>query len=52
MIPEDSRHFFANRVKKIRENTDVQQWRYVATRENPSGGASRILNAARVHSGN
>ena len=29
----------------------MQQWRYVPTRENPADGASRGLNAARVHSG-
>ena len=53
-IKNDSRRFktfVANRVQQIRENTDVQQWRYVPTRENPADGASRGLNAARVHSG-
>ena len=49
MMPEGSRH--ANRVQQIRENTDVQQWCYVPARENPADGASRALNAARVHSG-
>ena len=29
----------------------MQQWCYVPTRENPANGASRGLNAARVHSG-
>ena len=53
-IKNESRRFktfVANRVQQIRENTDVQQWRYVPTRENPADGASRGLNAARVHSG-
>ena len=41
-------------MQQIRENTDgaiFQQWGYVPTRGNPAGGASRGLNAARVHSG-
>ena len=27
--------FVANRVKQIKERTDVQQWRYVPTKKNP-----------------
>ena len=33
--------FVAKRVQQIRENTDVQQWCYVPTRENPADGTSR-----------
>ena len=39
--------FVANRVQQIKEKTDVQQWRYVPTKENPDDDASRGLNAAR-----
>jgi len=39
---EDKRFqtFVANRVSYIRERTQPQQWRYVATRENPADDAS------------
>ena len=40
------------RVQQIIENTDMQHWCYVPTRENPADGASRGLNTARVHPGN
>ena len=53
-IKNDSRRFktfVANQVQQITENTDVQQWCYAPTRENPVDGASRGLNAARVHPG-
>ena len=43
--------FVANRVHQIRENTDVQQWCYVPTRENAADSASRGLNADRVYCG-
>ena len=33
--------FVANRVQQIREHTEVSQWRYVSTRENPADLASR-----------
>ena len=42
--------FVANRVQQIKEKTDVQQWRYVPTKENPADDASRGLNAARENS--
>ena len=38
-------------MQQIRENTDVQQWCYVLTRENPVDGACRGLNAVRVYCG-
>ena len=42
--------FVASRVQQIKEKTDVQQWRYVPTKENPADDASRGLNAARENS--
>ena len=42
--------FVANRVQQIKEKTDVQQWHYVPTKENPADDASRGLNAARENS--
>ena len=43
--------FVANRTQQIRENTEVRQWQYVPTRENPADDVSRSLNAERVDSG-
>ena len=42
--------FVANTIQQIKQKTDVQQWRYVATKENPADDASRGLNAARENS--
>ena len=42
--------FVANRVQQIKEKTDVQQWCYVPTKQNPADDASRGLNAARENS--
>ena len=42
--------FVANRVQQIKEKTDVQQWRYVPTKENPADDVSRGLNATRENS--
>ena len=42
--------FFANRVQQTKEKTDVQQWHYVPTKENPADDASRGLNAAKGNS--
>ena len=44
-IKNDARRFktfVANRVQRIRDNTDVQQWCYVPTGENPADSASRV----------
>ena len=35
--------FVANRVKKIREYSDVKQWNYVPTKENPADDTTRGL---------
>ena len=37
--------FVANRVTVIREATDVDQWKYVGTKDNPADEASRGLRA-------
>ena len=42
--------FVANRVQQIKEKTDVQQWHYIPTKENPADDASRGLNAAKENS--
>ena len=36
--------FVANRVGIIRENSQVIQWFYVNTKENPAGLSSRSIN--------
>ncbi|XP_023192317.1 uncharacterized protein LOC111609249 isoform X1 [Xiphophorus maculatus] len=37
--------FVANRISVIREATDVNQWRYVSSKENPADDASRGMKA-------
>ncbi|XP_072768487.1 uncharacterized protein [Nerophis lumbriciformis] len=39
--------FVANRVSFVRDATDISQWRYVSTKENPADAASRGLTADR-----
>ena len=39
--------YVANRVQAIRDRTDVNQWRYVDTKENPADDASRGME---IHS--
>ena len=36
--------FVANRVQKIQEHSDVNQWKYVKGRDNPADNASRGLD--------
>ena len=38
--------FVANRISVIRDNTDVQQWRYIGTKLNPADMASRGVRAS------
>lgn len=50
-INNSSRRFHvyvANRVHKIRESSDTNQWHYVSTKENPADLASRGLTASEV----
>ena len=49
-LPIPLKTFVANRNQQIKEKTNVQQQRYVPTKENPADDASRGLNAARENS--
>ena len=40
--------FVANRVHMIQENCNVEQWRYVLSKENPTDGTSRGMNFANI----
>ena len=47
-INNDSRRFkifVANRVHFIRDNTDIEQWHYISTHDNPADDASRGLDS-------
>ncbi|KAJ8364861.1 hypothetical protein SKAU_G00136920 [Synaphobranchus kaupii] len=44
--------FVANRVQRIRETTDPEQWHYVDTSENPADHASRGLRVAEIINSN
>ena len=41
----DFKIFVANRAQFIRDHTDVQQWQYVSTHDNPVDDASRGLDS-------
>lgn len=40
--------FVANRVAVIHQNSDVKQWRYVPTKDNPADDGSRGITAANL----
>ena len=40
--PKDFKVFVANRLKEIRENSLLNEWRYVPTKENPADDATRL----------
>ena len=47
-INKDSRRFkifVANRVQFIRDNTDIEQWHYISTHNNPADDVSRGLDS-------
>ncbi|XP_023805606.1 uncharacterized protein LOC111946470 [Oryzias latipes] len=44
--------FVANRVERIKQSTEPEQWRYVASEENPADHASRGLTAEQLISSN
>lgn len=44
--------FVANRVERIKRSSKSQQWRYVASEENPSDHASRGLTAEQLVASN
>ena len=37
--------FVANRVQLIRDNTNIEQWHYISTHDNPADDASRGLDS-------
>ena len=39
--------YVANRVSLIRDNTELSQWRYVSSKDNPADDSSRGLNAGK-----
>ena len=39
--------YVSNRVSHIRDNTDLSQWRYVGSKDNPADDASRGLSAGK-----
>ena len=41
--------FVANRIQKIQEHSEVEQWKYVPTKINPADYASRGLSATSFH---
>ena len=44
--PRDFKMFVANRLGEIRENSNVTEWRWVPTRENPADDATRFVPEA------
>ncbi len=44
--------FVANRIQRIKQSTDANQWRYVTSEENPADYASRGLTAEKLMSSN
>ena len=36
--------FVVNRVHMIQENSNIEQWKYVTSKENPADDASRGMN--------
>lgn len=42
------RTFVANRISFVRDATEVQQWRYVSTKENPADQASQRANSKQL----
>ena len=52
-LPNDTRTFkifVANRVHIIQENINVEQWKYVPSKENPADEASRVMNSKKIGS--
>ena len=41
--PRDFKMFVANRLSEIRENTNISQWRWVPSRENPEDDTTRFI---------
>ena len=41
--------FVANRVQTIKENSNVEQWKYISSKDNPADNGSRGLDATKVN---
>ena len=41
--------FVANRVQTIKENSNVEQWKYISSKDNPADDGSRGLDATKVN---
>ena len=41
--------FVANRVQIIKENSNVEQWKYISSKDNPADDVSRGLDATKVN---
>ena len=39
----------ANRIQTIKENSNVEQWKYIASKDNPADDGSRGLDATKVN---
>ena len=41
--------FVANRIQKIKENSNIEQWKFISSKENPADDGSRGLDATKVN---
>ena len=41
--------FVANRIQTIKENSNIKQWKYISSKENPADDGSRGLDATKVN---
>ena len=41
--------FVANRVQTIKENSNIKQWKYISSKDNPADDGSRGLDATKVN---
>ena len=39
----------ANRIQKIKENSNIEQWKFISSKENPADDGSRGLDATKVN---
>ena len=41
-------NFMTNRVQTIKENSNIEQWKYISSKDNPADDGSRGLDATKV----